>query len=207
MAEDSLTIAESYAGIAEIQYGDKDYVQASDSYQQAHDLFTQVGETERQAESAVRLARIYGHIAEYKSALDLQIEALDIYEGNGNHEETGLNSKRTAWYYERLGDLDDSVAQYEHAAKAYGKIEDFYEMARCYQQVGAIRQNQQKWELSQEGFEKALEYARKTEDDFLITALEDSVEDMKGRNKKKPKADSGDTDSGRRGFLGKLFGK
>ncbi len=96
---------------------------------------------------------------------------------------------------EQKGKLEDAILHYEQAAILCANEEHYSDMARCYQQIGAVRQNQLDWEQALEAFQKARDIALKTEDEFLISALEDSVSEMEKKVRKK------------KGFLGKLFGK
>ena len=82
--------------------------------------------------------------------------------------------------WERKGDLNLSVEYYTLAAQNWELCapEDSTAQAHIWHQAGAIRQNQQRYADALEAFRKALSFSRNTDDEFLVQALEDSVENM-----------------------------
>ncbi|MFK7926083.1 MAG: hypothetical protein AB8H47_29315 [Bacteroidia bacterium] len=202
-------LADCYAGFGNLMMAEQDMPQATDNYEIALEKYQALDETMAEAEVRNRLARILSQTGNLKGAIKHQQIAFKTFRASEDQREAGLNGKRLAYFYEKLGELGGAAKTYTIAAEIYDGIDDAYEVALCYQQSGAIRQNQLMPLEALEAFKAALEAAKISENEYLIHALEDSVEELETRHKKKIQKASGqseDNGKGRRGFFKKLFG-
>lgn len=137
-------------------------------------------------------------------------EALAAYQTHSDELGQARMHRRLAYSEERKGQLDQAVRHFLQAIELLEAADepDVHHLADAYQQVGAIRQNQQRYAEALEAFAQALPFAQATEDAFLIAALEDSVEAMRetlARRKKDNAKDPGDPPK-RKGLFGRLLG-
>ncbi|MEM6346310.1 MAG: hypothetical protein AAF927_20645 [Bacteroidota bacterium] len=209
LSENEKVLADCYAGFGNLMMAEQDMAQAIDNYEIALEKYITLEETLAEAEVRNRLARILSQMGDLSGAIKHQQVAFKTYRSSEDQREAGLNGKRLAYFYEKRGDLDAAAKTYTLAAKIYDTIDDPYEVALCHQQCGAIRENQLQPTEALTAFTAALEAAKISKNEYLIAALEDSVEDLQTKLKKKthktstPKEDDG---KGRRGFFKKLFG-
>jgi tetratricopeptide (TPR) repeat protein len=207
VSQDERALAESYLGIGHLLMEDKDMVQALDNYEIALEKYE---ELEDQAQLAIvheRIARLKSQLVGYAEAIRHQAQSLRIYQDLEDQEEIGINARRLAYFYERKGEPARAAECYELAAETYGKLDEAAEVARSWQQIGAIHQGRFEWEQALAAFEKALPAARETGDEYLIHAVEDSVEDIKEKMPKAKKAKNSAEGGKKKGLFGKLFGK
>ncbi|MEL6591569.1 MAG: hypothetical protein AAFQ68_15875 [Bacteroidota bacterium] len=208
VAENDQVMADAYRGFGNLMMSEQDLAQAMDNYEIALEKYTALEAKADESEVRNRLARILSQMGDLSGAIKHQQAGFLLARESDDHRTIGLNAKRLAYFYEKRGDLDAAVKTYAVAADAYETLEEDYEVALCHQQRGAIRENQLQPAEALECFQAALAAARKSENEYLINALEDSVEDLEGKLKKKSpsKANSEEEPSGRRGFFRKLFG-
>lgn len=208
VAENERVMADAYRGFGNLMMTEQDLAQAMDNYEIALEKYTALEAKADESEVRNRLARILSQMGDLSGAIKHQQAGFLLVRESDDHRTIGLNAKRLAYFYEKRGDLDAAVKTYAVAANAYETLEDEYEVALCHQQRGAIRENQLQPAEALECFQAALEAARKSENEYLINALEDSVEDLSSKLKKKSpaKAKKEEEPSGRRGFFRKLFG-
>ncbi|MEL7530932.1 MAG: hypothetical protein AAFN10_06480 [Bacteroidota bacterium] len=208
LSGDEKVLADSYAGFGNLMMADQDMAQAMDNYEIALQKYITLEEALAEAEVRNRLARILSQTGDLSGAIKHQQIGFKIYRTSENQREAGLNGKRLAYFYEKRGNLDAAAKTYTLAANIYDAIDDPYEVALCHQQCGAIRENQLQAAEALTSFNAALEAANISKNEYLIAALEDSVEDLQAKLKKKGSKSSPNEEDGkgRRGFFKKLFG-
>ncbi len=210
LTENEKVLADCYAGFGNLMMAEQDMAQAMDNYEIALEKYIALEEALPEAEVRNRLARILSQTGDLSGAIKHQQVAFKTYRASEDQREAGLNGKRLAYFYEKRGDLDAAAKTYTLAAKIYDGIDDPYEVALCHQQCGAIRENQLQPAEALASFTAALEAAQISGNEYLIQALEDSVEDLQSKLKKKSSkstsASKEDDGKGRRGFFKKLFG-
>lgn len=99
---------------------------------------------------------------------------------------------------ERLGDLRAAAAHHAASARAFVQDDKPIDATKAWQQHGGVCQDQNNWQSALEGYQKGLEIAKEIDDDFFISALEDSIVDMEEKVNAKQKR--------KKGFFGKLLG-
>lgn len=153
-----------------------------------------------------RLGIILQAQGEIKGAIDkLELARQAWLEVSPPTLDIGKICQRLGYLWERKGDLNLSVEYYTLAGKNWEECEpsDASPQAHIWQQVGAVRQNQQRYREALDAFSKALEFARQTNDEFLVHALEDSVENMEELVRdEKPRGSRKKKKKGLFGFLG-----
>ncbi|RMG72204.1 MAG: tetratricopeptide repeat protein, partial [Bacteroidetes bacterium] len=153
---------------------------------------------------ASRQGDLYLHQRRYEEALPHFREALRLYEEAGDTEDLIHVHRNLARVLEGQGRLDKAVAVYQRLIDLPGLSREL--TAATHQQIGAIRQNQQRWAEALAAFQAALPLAQAAEDDFLIHALEDSIEDMAERAQSSGKTQDEAPTGKKKGWLGRLFG-
>lgn len=153
---------------------------------------------------ASRLGDLYLQQRRYQEALPSYRDALALYEEAGEPADLLHVYRNLARTLEGLGHLEKAVATYGRLAALPGL--EPAQAAATHQQIGAIRQNQQRWAEALAAFEAALPLAQAAEDDFLIHALEDSIEDMRERAARTADRPSDGDTPRKKGWLGRLFG-
>ncbi|MEM9984808.1 MAG: tetratricopeptide repeat protein [Bacteroidota bacterium] len=169
------------------------------------------------AEEATLQTEILMSLAELQQGAGLRDEAI---QNLGRALEIGAETspalervtilRQLARLLERKGKLDSAINHYEMAIETWEEMEGGHPvlLAQTWQQIGAIRQNQQRYPEALSAFEAALEVAEGQEDEFLVHALEDSVESMQALVKPKPTtASSEPAKKKKKGFFGLFGGK
>lgn len=202
IAGDEKALADAYLGIGNLLIADQDLMQAMDNYEIALEKYLALGDKAGEIEARIWLARIVGQTGSYADAITHQKQVVEWFTQQNDLEAIGLNARRLAHFYERKGEMAETFATYELAAQTYLQLENFAESARSWQQIGGIRQARLEWAPALEAFQNALPAAQKSGDEYLLHAVEDSIEDMQSKVKKPKSGDSGK----KKGFFGKLFG-
>ncbi|MEZ4776037.1 MAG: tetratricopeptide repeat protein [Bacteroidia bacterium] len=105
-----------------------------------------------------------------------------------------------AMLHEKVGNVKKTLDNYRKSAEVWRETGKMAEVAKALQHVGAINQIRHNWQEALDAFREALDAAKEAEDEFLETALEDSVEQMSEAIAEKGSAEK------KKGFLGRLFG-
>ncbi|MEZ4847654.1 MAG: hypothetical protein R3B93_03305 [Bacteroidia bacterium] len=117
--------------------------------------------------------------------------------------ESAIAQNHIAVIHERKGNIEEPFLPTSKLRIIFPKRGKDKLTARAYQQVGMVRQGRFQWGLAMDAFKKALVEAQKTDDEFLILSLEDSIEQLEEKNAKpEPKK----KEEKKKGFFGKLFG-
>jgi len=194
-----------HEGMAHLYEMEGELSQAAAAYQSALDLSVPLSTDA--ARMFAQQGELYLQMQAIEDALEDFGRALKAYENQSDEAEQAHMHRRLAYLRERKGHLDQAVSHYLQAIELLEAMDEpsARTLSEAYQQVGAIRQNQQRYPEALQAFEDALPFARETEDDFLIAALEDSVESMREtvqRRSKKDKAEGGEKK--RKGLFGRL---
>ncbi|MEM7659626.1 MAG: tetratricopeptide repeat protein [Bacteroidota bacterium] len=191
----------AYLLLGDILMAEGDSSHALEQYQEAEDLLP---EGAPQADLHHRMGQIHLRLRHYKEALPFFQATITQAAAEGNQALQRQAYQQLAVLYEQWGKPNQAVATYQ-------KLGDLVEsqaepapelLAHTYQQMGAIHQGRLEWNDALAAFQKALTFAKETSDDFLIHALEDSVEDL--QEKADQPGPSGETK--KKGWLGRLFG-
>jgi len=110
-------------------------------------------------------------------------------------------AERLANIHLGLGNLDAAANYFGSLGNALVRDERLLEATRAYQKQASTYQDSRKWQDALTNFQKALEIAQAEGDDFLISALEDSIGDMQEKVDAKQKKQQR-----RKGFFGKFRG-
>lgn len=205
VSADEKALADAYLGIGHLLVADSDPIQAMENYEISLEKYEALEDRAGETEARIRLARLISQGGSYTDALPHQVRALALLQQTDNLIEIGLNARRLAYFYERKGDLEAAIATYEQAAETYAQLDNPAEVARTWQQIGAICQNQFQWAEALQAFQQALDPARQSGDEYLLHAVEDSIEDMEAKAGK-AKASPTKQSEKKKGFFGKLFG-
>ena len=189
--------ADASLGLASILKADRQSEEALDAYQDALEIYEAAEDEEKMGEVYREVALLHMQDHNRDEALEFFLSSLESYKHAGNQKQVAITYRSIAFLQERRGKLEKAAIAFTKAIDAFDIEEDTLDCAKCYQHLGAVRQNQQKWPEALDSFQRALEVARKTDEEFLVQSLEDSVEDMEVKVKKA---------SGKKGFFGKLFG-
>lgn len=167
-----------------------EYLQEASTAYEERERYEQLGQVQED------LAQLAIHTRAFDKATKCQEKAVAAYQ---EAEITGIGSSqmRLASLYEQIGKLEEAIDEYKDAADSFEAEQKITEMARCYQRIGLIHQGQRRWEDSLESFKRALEQATEIQDEFLVHALEDSLEQLSAKVKSGKK----------KGLFGGLFGK
>ncbi|MEO0470894.1 MAG: hypothetical protein AAF206_14800 [Bacteroidota bacterium] len=184
-----------------LQAREQDMGQAVDSLEKALQKLNEAEDQVHQAEAHRLLGVCMTEAREWKKAVWHFQKALQLMAEDKTEVRAAI-WQQMGRLQERIGGLDAAIKAYETSAALVEENEPA-EAARCYQQIGAVQQNQLRWLDAYESFQQALKLARRSEDTFLIEALEDSVEDL-GERREVKKARGGE--KGKKGLFGKLFG-
>lgn len=191
-----------YEGLAHIAEAEHEPAVAIDAYNSALELAE---------DNSLEAARLYQQQGELflrgqasEEAMTAFRYALEAYRSHEDEQGQAQSLRRLAHMEERKGNLDQSVAYYSQAIELLEREggPEPLALAGAYQQVGAIRQNQQRYAEALSSFEHALPYARETGDEFLVAALEDSIETMTEEVKRRGSKSSGEKK--RRGLFGRM---
>lgn len=204
IAENPKPLPEVHHGIGDVCSRGSDFYQAVDQYKMALKAYLEREEVPLLGDLYRNLGLCFANLGNRTEALKHFTLSNSDFEAVDGHEEIGKNYRSMASLYERKGNLEKAIEHYERAAEAFEKENLSLRIATSYQQIGAIHQNLLNYPAALIAFERALENAQISEDEFLIAALEDSVEQMKEKKSAKKPTDKKKTD--RRGFFGKLFG-
>jgi tetratricopeptide (TPR) repeat protein len=190
-------------GMAHLYEREGEAGEAAAAYQEALDL------SGPQSTEAARLheqqGALYLQLQAVEEAMEAFGRALRAFEAQSDEKGQARMHRRLAYGQERKGKLDEAVAHYLQAIELIEAADDpnVLTLAEAYQQVGAIRQNQQRYAEALQAFQDALPYAQATEDDFLTAALEDSVEAMTEMVQRRGKKAEGG-EKKRKGLFGRL---
>lgn len=190
-------------GMAHLHELEGEAGEAVAAYQEALDL------SPPQSEVAARLheqqGALYLQLQAMEEAMEAFGRALTAFEAQADEKGQARMHRRLAYGRERKGKLDEAVAHYLQAIELIEGADDPSPrtLAEAYQQVGAIRQNQQRYAEALQAFQDALPHAEETEDEFLTAALEDSVEAMTEAVQRRGKKTEGG-EKKRKGLFGRL---
>lgn len=166
---------------------------------QAIDIYEEVEAYDELAKAYYLLGQLYQKSIDVKESVAYYRSAAEAAEAAEMWDYLASAHQVLARIQERLGDLRAASAHHAASARAFEKDEKPLEAARAWQQHGAVCQDQRNWQAALAGYEKALAIAREVDDDFFISALEDSISDMQEKVKSKEKKK-------KKGFFGKLRG-
>jgi len=196
-------IGSAAAGMGEVYIAEGDHSAALEAFDRAIEA-TDEADASTLAPLYKRKGEVYERMRYTDESVTAYQKALNQYRSAEENPPTDMMGS-LAQAIERQGKLDRSVAIYEAIIAQYQAEAEVphNRQALAYQQIGAIRQNQQRYSDALAAFQSALESARETEDEFLTHALEDSVEDMQGLAEK-----SGNKGGKKKkkGFFGRLLG-
>ncbi|GAB4425846.1 MAG: hypothetical protein OHK0039_43710 [Bacteroidia bacterium] len=125
-------------------------------------------------------------------------KVLPAYRQSGQRAELADTLRNLGRLMERRGEAAKAMRVYEELADMGEELADEGHLAYAYQQMGALHQDQQQWEAARTAYEQALVYARRLEDAFACTAIEDSLDAI---------GEAQAAAQPRKGLFGKLFGK
>ncbi|MEL6671383.1 MAG: tetratricopeptide repeat protein [Bacteroidota bacterium] len=203
-SENQELIGNNQAKLADCLAFQGQLMEAVPYFEEAVEAFEAVGETKVLAEVLEKMGAIYGESGQWKEAIPRLVQARDLYGEQENQNKVAGLSQQLARIFERKGNLEKAVASHQQAADAFEALDMPDQITKSYQQIGAIRQNNLEFDLALQAFQSALPFAEKAEDDFLLAAVEDSIENMEQALKKgQAKAKGGEK---KKGFFGKLFG-
>ncbi|MEM7369496.1 MAG: tetratricopeptide repeat protein [Bacteroidota bacterium] len=199
--ENKVGQARSFERIGDLLVGDQDLGASLSWYDQALELFTEE-EKKDIANIQQKVGALFLRLRNHQKALPRLIEAQERFAELEEFQQLGETYRQIAKALEYKGDPAGTIKAYESSVEAFGQIDGAEkDLALTYQQMGAIHQGRHNWAEALQAFKDALPHANAIEDDFLISALEDSVEAMEEKTKgASPGA------SKKKGWLGKLFG-
>ena len=190
-----------------ITYAEQGNLQEAKTYLETGIENLSRGETAQYRRLLAHAHSSLGEIFTQSGAHDLAIQhfekASEINAAEGLFVESAIAQNHLAVIHERKGNIEKAVSAYEQTADYFSQAGKDKLTARAYQQVGMVRQGRFQWGLAMDAFKKALVEAQKTDDEFLILSLEDSIEQLEEKNAKpEPKK----KEEKKKGFFGKLFG-
>lgn len=201
--EDSLAQANSFVRIGDLLVSDQDLGASLSWYEQALDLYGGEEQKREKADIHQKVGALFLRLRNHQKALPHLVDARKAFTELGANREVGETFRQIAKALEYKGDPAGTINAYTAAIGAFEEVEGAErDLALTYQQMGAIHQGRHNWAEALAAFSNALPYAKTIEDDFLISALEDSVEAMGEKNGSS--SSSGSTK--KKGWLGKLFG-
>jgi tetratricopeptide (TPR) repeat protein len=193
-----------HEGLAHLYARESEPGAAMEAYQAALDL-TDEDDLPAMARLHEQQGDLYLQLQAIKEADASYGQALSAFEALDDDIGQARMHRRLAHGKERSGQLDQAVQHYLHAVELWRTSDaaDPHAMAEAYQQVGAIRQNQRLYQDALAAFEEALSQAQATDDEFLIAALEDSVEAMQEEVERRGAKGTNDGKK-RKGLFGRL---
>lgn len=144
------------------------------------------------------LARIYRAVGESAKALTHHLYASEAYREAGMPKETGSQLRIVAHLYEEKGKSAKAIDLLTTSLQEFAAAGEQHEQALGYQHIGVLHQKEMQWQEALSAFQQALPLARAEKNDFLVESLEDSIRDMEAQLSQQT--------SGKKGFLGRLFG-
>ncbi len=198
--------AKSYLGLAYLFQAREQPLPAMEALENA---LEEAEEASLQTEILISLAELQQEAGMRDEAIQHFGQALELGAETSSALERVTILRQLARLLERKGKLDVAVNHYQRAIDTWEEMDGAHPvlLAQTWQQVGAIRQNQQRYPEALSAFEAALKVAAGQEDEFLIHALEDSVEDMQALVKSKPTGTSEGQGKKKKGFFGLFGGK
>lgn len=196
----------AYERIADLLVEDQDLGTALGWYDQALELLDGTDRAEDIGHIHQKAGAVLLRLRNHKKALPHLQQAAQAFLQVDAVQSLGETYRQIAKAYEYKGEPTSTVEAYESAIEAFLKLGDegSKDLALSYQQIGFIHQGRHNWQQSLAAFQSALPYAEKAEDDFLISAIEDSIENLAEKTKENKRSSS---DKGKKkGWLGKLFG-
>ncbi|MDX2249425.1 MAG: tetratricopeptide repeat protein [Bacteroidia bacterium] len=198
-AETAVYISEAYSLLGEYLYAEQNYAEALTHLEKAQEGLTE-------EENPLLFGKVW-----YQSGL--------IHFRTGNYQEAGVAFSQAAAGYinaedyatagrvyndfaalqEKLGDTKKALRVYRKSAEIWKEANNLLEVAKVYQHIGAINQNQRNWNEALEVFREALAAAKEVGNEFMVIALEDSVEQMEEKIAEDQSAEK------KKGFFGRLF--
>lgn len=100
-------------------YDQHDYEAAARSFQQAKDLFSELGQQDMVAEMKVNIGLVHRALGENQQALDLMREALKTFEESGDRLRTAQVLGNLGGVYAALNDKEQAYAAYRQAADIF----------------------------------------------------------------------------------------
>lgn len=194
-APESPAQAEAHFELGRTYFALREAGRASEHLHAAIEAFEAQELPERQAEAHRYLAELLRQAEEFDQAIRHFRRAQELHAGESPDRVWQILGR----LYERKGALDTAAECYEQAAASLTEPAQAADLAAVWQQVGAIRQNQQRYPEALAAFKAALAAAQQGADEFLLHALEDSVEQMEEQTAR-------DSSSAKKGWLGRLFG-
>lgn len=198
----------AYERIADLLVEDQDLGTALGWYEQSLELLEgKDQEEEEMGHLHQKIGAVFLRLRNHKKALPHLRQAAQAFETIDAAQPLGETYKQIAKAYEYKGEPTATVEAYEAAIEAFASLgaEGAKDLALSYQQIGFIHQGRHNWIESLDAFRLALPHAQQAEDDFLISALEDSIENLEEKTQEKKRGVSADKGK-KKGWLGKLFG-
>lgn len=100
-------------------YDQHDYEAAARTFQQAKDLFSELGQPDMVAEMKVNIGLVHRALGENQQALDLMREALKTFEESGDRLRTAQVLGNLGGVYAALNDKEQAYAAYRQAADIF----------------------------------------------------------------------------------------
>lgn len=186
-------------GICALQRGDEEALEILD---EAQELLATAGSHMELGRARMSMARLYVQAADTETALTYYESAAEDFAAAEAWDRRGDVLQRAAAMLERLGKLETALEFYLGAEEALRFDEDARGQAVCLQHAAMISQTLRKRDETESYLSQALEAAKEAQDEWLISALEDSLESFEEKRTQNKKAE----EAGKKGFFGKLFG-
>ncbi|MEO1448648.1 MAG: tetratricopeptide repeat protein [Bacteroidota bacterium] len=183
--------------LGQLLEGDQQAALALKHYQKALELLSTT-EADLRAEAYAQMAGLYRRGGDIGTGIKLLKQGLAE---QATPVAIAGFQRRLAALYRRKGDLGQAISLYEEAAATFETENEPGRAAEAWQQLAGLKQDQQKPSEALAAYQKALPLAQAAENEFLILALEDSIEDLSEEvvEQQAPKKKG-------KGLFGKLFG-
>ncbi|MFO8068025.1 MAG: tetratricopeptide repeat protein [Bacteroidales bacterium] len=162
--KDSMLIAESHQGLADLFRQNRQFGQAIKNYEIALSIYREKRQLNRAASCLNALASVQEVYGDLPKAIDLYEEALDFAVEMGNKEAEAAIYNNIGVVFRQLGDLLKAENSYLKATVIYEQLDNKDAIAYCYNNLGVIYEIAGDYETASDYYQKSFNIKFNTND-------------------------------------------
>jgi tetratricopeptide (TPR) repeat protein len=163
-AEDQALIADLLRSLGMLYRDQGNYVQSTESLQQAAQLWRELEQPAREVSALRLIASNYASVAQYPAAFEAYEQALAIARTTQDQAETLDILTKVADLHDTLGRRDQALALYQEALTAAQEYGDQALVASVFDSIGALYRRQGSYAHSTESLQQAVQLWRELDD-------------------------------------------